>query len=719
MSGFDIPFSPLVLLLWAGLTVALAWRGYARLRGRLRGPYLTLLGGLRLLTVGLAALVLARPFLQRRVPDPEQFTLAVLADGSGSMRVRDLDGERRLDGLIELLEHFRRPGGLLDRHRVEAFGFADRLLPLASPPVFLPGGSGLGTALEELLGHPAFAELGAVLLISDGNSNVGVSPQEVAKAYRRAGVPISCLGVGRDRHPPDVGVETRAEPLPARRGSPVEIAVRVGSTFPSAVDTELVLFDGAEEVGRQAVHLPPGPVRQAVAFTVTPYAAGPKVYRLVVGPVPGDVIPETDVGYVALAVDEPETFRVLFLAGRLDWDYPLLKRCVDGNRQLEMAAVIRLGTDNFHQSGPPFDDLPPLRSLPGDLELLGQFNAVILGAGAIDCLDEAALAGLTAFVDRRGGGLLAMGGDSWPAALARILPTASAVADHFPGEQYLTADTDVVFPTRLAGALLAAPGPAIPAGFPIRLASSPKAGARAALALRGSDRPVLSTQHFGAGRTAWMGFAGSWRWRLASEISQARHNAFWENLLTWLASTSLPRLQMPADGVRLGQDEQAILATTVLGRDYRPLPGAQVTALIRTPDGELLEQAMSLAGEAAGRFELPFTPTQSGEHGLTVRAVLPDGEELSRSGYFVASPGGGEMADPGYREDVLRDLARISGGAFVSYRDALRQPFELPVGVNVPRRVERLHWAETAPFLALLLATLAGEWYARRRIGLK
>ena len=86
--------------------------------------------------------------------------------------------------------------------------------------------------------------------------------------------------------------------------------------------------------------------------------------------------------------------------------------------------------------------------------------------------------------------------------------------------------------------------------------------------------------------------------------------------------------------------------------------------------------------------------------------------------HFLARGAGAETANTEYREGVLRDVARITGGLFHHYRD-LGSLRTIPLSASVPMTEHRRYWAD-APWLLVLAALVFGcDWYLRRRVGLK
>ena len=77
------------------------------------------------------------------------------------------------------------------------------------------------------------------------------------------------------------------------------------------------------------------------------------------------------------------------------------------------------------------------------------------------------------------------------------------------------------------------------------------------------------------------------------------------------------------------------------------------------------------------------------------------------------------MVEPGYREDVLMDIARVSGGVFRTHDQIDRLNDGIPLSRSIPSRIARRYPSQTPWYVGFLVAVMCLEWFARRRIGLK
>jgi hypothetical protein len=725
MTGFDTPIPVLVIVAWAVAAAALVLVRHAGLQAALSHRSCWTITVLRVLALAVVALLLLQPYREQRVPDRDAFRAVMLLDASASMTVQDAgDGRSRLDVVRDAVAASGSGDRtLLDRLgeicRMEVRTFADGVRPWrpGAPVPMLPGRTALGSALQGLLEESSGPPLGAVLVLSDGHSNHGPSPTEIGKQFRARGVPVSCLGIGALRQPGDVHVRFAAGQLKARKGDPLTLSVLIENRFDHAISSRLTIADAQAVVAEREVAVPARATHEE-RIDVTPLRAGYVSYRARLHAVAGDVQPDTDVDYVGVEVKEPDRFQVLFLAAHLGCEYRCLRLLCDAHPQLALAAAIQTGKASFFQVGLRDGPEGRLDGFPTEASTLNRFDAVVLDARAVSGLGAKGIEALVGFVDRRGGGLLVFGpGEDLPEALRELLPLAPVPAAALRARERLQTSPEFIFDRDPARALDPVAGLPVPAGEPVWLSPTLKRGARSAAGLRGTDLCALAAQSFGSGRSAYLGIESTWRWRLASAAGESSHAAFWNSLLVWLSSTGKQRLRSLAEGAKAGLGEAVSLDVHLLGSDFLPAPDARVTAAVTTPAGKAIDVALDALAETPGHYTATFFPEEPGEHRVAYRVEAPSGD-LGREAHFLARRTGVETEDTGYREDLLRDLARITGGVFVPYRDQ-GDLSQLPLSASVPLKTTRLYWTRHGALLAALAALLGAEWFLRRRLGLK
>jgi Ca-activated chloride channel family protein len=164
-----------------------------------------------LFLVGLAGLLLslARPTLVLAVPRSGADVMLVI-DVSGSMAATDLQ-PTRLGAATTAARQFI--DSLPDGARVGVVSFsqganvvaplsedrsrADNALARLTPQGGTAIGDGLNAALTQLGQRPADSTPGLVVLLSDGESNMGQAPMSVADLAQQQGVQVDTVGIGQ------------------------------------------------------------------------------------------------------------------------------------------------------------------------------------------------------------------------------------------------------------------------------------------------------------------------------------------------------------------------------------------------------------------------------------------------------------------------------------------------------------------------------------------
>ncbi|MBR0459124.1 MAG: hypothetical protein IJJ26_07790 [Victivallales bacterium] len=715
------------IVLWLLFAFALCIRDCLRSH-RVSIRYRVLLLCLEGTSLLLLTAILAQPAIQQATPAKGNYRILLLADHSASMATRDANASRTR---LELLEHTianRSPelSQFLANGRTETFAFTDERRYLGNGPDTLhsltiqPGLSAPGTAIDACLRESSTAlSLGAILLLSDGRTNAGPSPTEVAKQAKALGIPISCVGFGTPEAPWDISVRFEDTPAQTERDHPLTLRATVHSTLPSSRTLPVELLENGIVIASKTVSLDK---QEQVDFSVTPRTEGHHGYTVRVPHLPEDSRADTDVDYAVVHVLPPPQPLVLLVAGGLDWELPFLRQFLRKDKQFRLASIVMTGKNRFHRQNLPEDnqtfDQPGFHLTP---RLLEECSAVILDTRAAPFLQETDIAALRTFVENKGGGLLARGPiDFLPDALREMLPV--RITRPLASKRALPLEfrTAILFDQDTVDAL--AGHARLPAGHVLALEQAKRAASAALLLPEAADSVLLSGLAFGAGRTAYLGWEESWQWRLAGNAEN--HLVFWRAIFTWLTETEKPRLRILTP-VRASLGEELALDITITGNDFQPASNARATAVITAPDSNSTTLTLEPQWNEDGRYTATFTPTTTGEHRIhyqiTVDEPTADSTQtrtFEGNGAFVTRQSGPETEDTTANLPLLQDIARITNGAFFTPETFL-QASELPVSQNIPTTTQLRPLA--SPWLALsaLTTLLASLWYARRRIGLK
>lgn len=706
------------------LTILYAWYAQEKI---LPAHYRQSILVLRLLALIGVVLLLLNPYWTKKRPDPEAFRVAVLSDLSGSMHFADLrDGRSRQaflqDTLSEQVEGSWL-GRLQDRYDVLVESFSDRLRGRPDDTLSLqPGLTAVGRSLEALFEREARRErpLGALILMSDGINHEGDPAVEAARLYREAGIPITVIGIGETRMPGDVALAFVQPPEEAVLGEKMELLLQVSNRFDQPVEMEIELLDGESVLESRTVRVEAG-TDSEVEWETVPLRPGFQVYRArVTEPVAGDRNPANDIAFAAVEVQEPERRQVLYLGARLSNEFRFLRMMLKQSDEFSLSGFVRLGEEQYWQSG--FSEKKESEPVSGFPETLDwwDYSGVVLDTTVVDELPEELKEGLLRFLADRGGGMLLLGPPSaLPESFQFLLPVRSFDQLTIRQRLFMEALPAPVFEGTVAGLLNQAPGLALPTGDPAAVARELSLAARPVLTLRVGEGSLLAVQAYGAGRVAYLGTESTWRWRMAGSRGLESYQLFWDSLLRWLTDGGKPRVEYALQGKVLSLDEPASMEVSVRGADFLPSMDARVQVDLRAPDGELLPSGL-LAPDPLkpGRFEGGSLLTKPGEYRATYTITFPDGEIMTQDIYFAAAHAGRENTDLQFREADLRDVARVSGGAYFPYH-ALPDATDLTLSANLPILSERVYWTRNVFFLFLVMGCMGAEWFLRRRLGLR
>jgi hypothetical protein len=140
---------------------------------------------------------------------------------------------------------------------------------------------------------------------------------------------------------------------------------------------------------------------------------------------------------------------------------------------------------------------------------------------------------------------------------------------------------------------------------------------------------------------------------------------------------------------------------------------------VTLPGGETRDVRAALTDPKVGRYSGELAFDQPGIYRVAVEARRGT-TVLGTSERFVLVGGAdAEMSDPRLNEDVLRRVARASGGRYVAARDASEIPTLLESQAADPGapRLQDL-WHQGWIFAAAIML-LAVEWFLRRHWGLR
>ena len=705
-----------------------------------------ILSTLRGVALALLALFLLHPVLRLEAQNNRSNFVALMVDDSRSMSISDENGGKvtRLDRAKNLVcgegEDLKKSGGL--RGRIEelcptrCFKFSSDAQSLEHPAE-LKGRGGI-TNLYRSLKHVRNQMQGiptaAVVLLSDGAYNSGGAPQELARQMGTEGIPIFTVGFGDPLPTRDLEVVRVHAPKEVRKNSEVEVFAIVRAT--GLKDPFDVILKRKDEV-LQKVQVTPGDssslIRVKLGFQ--PDTIGTFKYTVEMPPFPAEKIVDNNRTEFLLHVTD-RRLPVLYVEGSPRTEFRFLRRALYKDKDFRIASILR--TANV-QRQPLVQDMESGDGIetgyPKRKEDLFRFEAVIFGDIEAGYFSAEQLKMTDEFVRERGGGFLMLGGvnafnlGSYQGSIVeKMLPVTLESAPTAYDNRELR-----LLPTALG--LLhpilhqtedSVKNRNIWRDAPPLIGINPLKGVKPGAVLLASDsvkqQPLLAVQNYGAGRTAAFATGGSWRWRMSIPLENEIHEKFWKQLIRWLAVGSKEKVSIEVDKDIYVLGESVELSTTVLGKNLEAVNDAEVVALVSDPAGNVTEYPQQWVLSREGVYQTQFKPSEEGEYTVTTRVKFQDGVQETATATFSVGETFAEYRESAQNVDVLREMARASGGQYYvpdKAADVLQQIRELLEKKVGGEKVFEDKDIWDAPLLFILVVvSLLSEWLIRRRVGL-
>jgi hypothetical protein len=322
-----------------------------------------------------------------------------------------------------------------------------------------------------------------------------------------------------------------------------------------------------------------------------------------------------------------------------------------------------------------------------DRDVLSSFDAIVVGAP--DALSAADVAGLEEFMRRRGGSVVLLLDGRTPGAHDRLMNAGAWGASSTTVSRLALTQDDS---STLRSTETVWPNP-LPPG---------------ATTVVSGDRPAVWQTPIGAGRLIVCGALDAWRFR---DPASSAFDRFWRTLVADAASSAPPPL--------------AVTASASIGR-----PGELVDLDVVVRDAALAVSAPVTRASVAATLE-PRTPVvlwpegDVGHFSAQIRApreaathrIVVNGEGGSTDVPLVVTPDA-HRAD-GWSPALLEAWAVARGGKLVQAGDIGRLADLLSETIRPPSRLVTWHPLRSVWWLVPFGLALSGEWWLRRRRGLR
>ena len=725
------------------VTGVLCWLAWHRSGYRMQTGWLELL---RFVLVCLVVTTLNQPEWLKTQPPDRRSTLAVLWDQSKSMETRDVFLTK--NATTDIFHKARVLGQDQDLSS-ERKSRAETIQPLMSEEVwkpsdttdlnvvFEPFSSQLDPAEEATdlnagLSHvlDTQANLRGVVLLSDGDWNVGNSPVEAATRFRMKGIPVFAVGVGSKVPLPDIELVRMDAPTFGVTNKQLRIPFVVRSTLGQDQDVSVTLRVNKEATVTKVVRVPA--MSQAQDNIVwTPPATENYTLNLRITPDAEELIPENNEISAPIAIRE-EQLRVLVIESYPRWEYRYLRNALERDPGVEVTCLL------FHPELPSVGGGRTYIKRFPDARELSRYDVVFLGDVGVkeDQLTVEQTRELRKLVSAQASGIVFMPGRSGShdsliyGPLADLYPvvldpaTPQGVGSNMQGYFALTASGQRSLLTRLGDTdqdngevWRKLPGFFWYTGVKRAKAGTETLAVHDQVATASGRVPLIVTKTYGTGKVLFMGTDSAWRWRHG--VEDKYHYRFWSQVARWMAYR---RQMAQSEAIRLfyspdrpNVDDVLTLNANAIDNVGGPLDSGSVVVQAISPSGKTQTIRLQPGTEdLAGLFVGSFVPKEPGNYRLVASSSETGASvqtDLSVQGLNREQQG--RLA----RFDVLDEIAKITEGKLVPVSEV---PSLLEHLAALPEPAPTVHrtrlWAHPiwAGFLVFLLGAF---WVARKMNG--
>jgi uncharacterized membrane protein len=740
---FDVTTASLAMALVVALIGAAAVFTYRRVRvdeGRLRDRIV--LTSLRLAALGLVLFCLFRPTLVVRAAVDQQNVVAVLLDDSRSMQIPDEADKPRGQYVREQFGTADSPllKALSDRFLVRVFRFSSAAGRVASAADLRFDGSQtrLGVALdgarEELAGLP----VAGVVLVTDGADTSEASLSSALLGLKAEKLPVFTVGVGSEKLPRDIQVDRVSTPRSVLKDASMLVDVVVTHSGYGGQTVTVDVEDEGRIVGSEKVLLPSDGTPATVRIHAGATESGPRLFTFRVTPQDGEVVTQNNKREALINVRDAQE-RILYFEGEPRWEMKFLNRAVTDDKNVLAVSLQRTADNKYMRLKGDSDEVAG--GFPKTREELFRYRGLILGSVEAAAFSGDQLQMIADFVDRRGGGLLMLGGarsfgeggyGGTPVAdaLPLLIDPRSRAADpttlsttHLKISPTRAGQAHAV--TQIAGteaaslarwaelpelSTLNAPLDAKPASTPLLIGTDE----------RGRTHVVLASHQFGRGKAIAFTAQDSWQWQMHASMSleDQTHENFWRQLMRWLVDGVPDVVDVRVATDRVEPGDAVTIEANVVDKQFVELNDASVVAHVARPGGATVSVPLQWTGERDGQYRGTFVSAEPGAYEVTVNATK-GGEDVGEGVTYVrAAPGDSEYFDPTMHAAPLRRIAEETGGRFYTPANVAGITEDVRyAGRGVTSVEERELWNMPIVLIALM-GLVCAEWGYRRLVGL-
>jgi hypothetical protein len=366
--------------------------------------------------VALVLLLLWQPAMTVAALSSQQNIIAVVVDDSRSMATADNGGKTREAAALAALQDGVL-SGLEKRFQTRIYRLGSGVTRVDGLKGIEPteGSTHIGDGLKQLATETADLPIGAVLLLTDGGQNTaGMGDSGIGldalQALRNRRLPVHTVGFGKLENAHDVELENVSVAASAIANARLAATISFMQHGYAGEKATLTIRDGEKTLAAREVTLAANGAVQTESVFFSAGAAGAKSLQFAIGPLAGEENLKNNVMARPVLVNDAKR-RILYIEGEPRWEFKFIRRAEEDDPTVQLVSMLRTSENKIYRQG--ISDPSELAAgFPVRPEDLFGYSGIIVGSVDADYFTPLQQELLREYVDRRGGGVLFLGGRS-------------------------------------------------------------------------------------------------------------------------------------------------------------------------------------------------------------------------------------------------------------------------------------------------------------------
>lgn len=601
-------------------------------------------------------------------------TITILIDSSKSMKIVSAKVNKFVNDIKNI------------KLKKEFFSFDKSVLSLKDSLAFTGNRTDIGLALSSVTSRASKNTHGSILLISDGNNNMGKDPIQIAQ---NLSIPIYCLGIGcpvKDIKITDINTNSIVY---------VNDSIQIRVTFENRgykeQDIQIFLEQDGRILKKKQVPLPSSMARGEVKFFIVPRHSGLNVYTIRIPGLADEITTENNKREIPIKVLK-DKIKVLYASSSPTWNFKFVKKELAQDDNILLDYYIKIDKERFLTP----DGFVKILHLTSHIPHLASYDLVILEGFEPPEIKD--------YVDR-GGNLVLIGKSSRDLSpfifgverrfIPRLLPrTSPATKVEFSSEG-----------ERIFFHISHPPRKGSEATSHISLPNilGVKGGANILASIRGRSHrsiPIIALQSYGKGRILGIAPKDIWKWSFRGE-SHLRDGSLWSNITRYLSKRGKgKRIYIHTEPCYI-TGEEIVLKGELYDENYKPVLNGEIEI-------EIAGKKKILYPLGDGQYEGKIGFFPSGKYTYFATSTNHEHEPRVKGEFFVEEPNLEEM-DVGLNRGLLESIATASNGKYIEDLD------NFTLNLKSSTAKIKLYFTRMPFFLVLILSLLCLEWFFLRK----